>query len=140
MLTASANTREHSSTDHKVGVLRGRLQSASHQCKQGARKKTVDAADPVGQPSAREAAKDGSEVVHADNASLVRLVGHRAVGQTNAHLLDIPGGGIDASHDALVIALEEDGDEGEGLDGDVELARRQPLPDCEIAHGGYLTS
>ena len=65
---------------------------------------------------------------HADDTTLFGLIGDCTVGQANVHLLHIVGRCVDASHDTLVVPLKEDSDQGEDLDGNVELRRRQLLP------------
>lgn len=63
-----------------------------------------------------------------DNPTLGGCLGHGPIRQTDADFLDVVGRGIDASHDTLVISLEEDGDERKGLDSNIELGWRELLP------------
>lgn len=56
----------------------------------------------------------------------------RAVGRSNANSGVIVGRGVDAAHDTLVIALEEDADKRERLDGDVEPSWGELSPCAEI--------
>jgi hypothetical protein len=51
-----------------------------------------------------------------------------SVWETNANFLHVVGGGVHAAHHTLVIALEEDGNERKGLDGNIKLLGRQSLP------------
>lgn len=63
-----------------------------------------------------------------------------AIGQADTHLRDISRRGIHAAHDTLVISFEENANEREGLDSEVELSRREPLPEGSVAHGRWLGS
>ena len=65
----------------------------------------------------------------------MNFVCHGAVGQADTNLSDIAWRSINSTHNALIVAFEENADEGEGLDGDVELRRRQPLPESGVPHG-----
>ena len=71
---------------------------------------------------------------HTDNTTLLSLVGNCAICTADVHFSHIVWRGIDASHDTLIIALEEDGDEREDLDGDVELGCGQLLPYSQVRH------
>ena len=71
---------------------------------------------------------------HTDNPTHLRFVGDGAILTANVYLSYVIWRGIDASHDALVVPFEEDSDQREDLDGDVELRRRQLLPQCLVSH------
>ena len=61
---------------------------------------------------------------YTDDTSLCGGLGHCPVRETNANLLNVTWGRIDASHHSLVVPFKEDSNEREGLDRDVELSRR----------------
>ena len=67
----------------------------------------------------------------------MRGIRHLAVELANAHLGQVGWRAIDTTHNSLVIALEEDRDEGEYLNRDVQLARRQALPKRSVPHDLY---
>lgn len=74
----------------------------------------LDPADLVADPAAAEAAKQGAEVVHGDDAALQQAVGDDGllgdgVDVAEAHQVDVVLGVVDAAHHALVVAEEEDG-------------------------------
>jgi len=71
---------------------------------------------------------------NANNAALGRGLRHCAIWQSDAHFLHVSWGRINPSHDTLIISLEEDGNKGEGLNGNVQLGRRQPLPKGSKSH------
>ena len=96
----------------------------------------IDPPYPVRGPPSSEASKDTAKVVHRNDAALMNSVGDMAIWQADADLADVARGGVHASHNTLVISFEKDADQGEGLDGDIELAWRQPLPESGVAHGG----
>lgn len=69
-----------------------------------------------------------------DNTTLFCCLGHSSISETDADFCNVSGRGIDASHHTLVVSLKENGDERKCLDGDVELRRRQPFPECFETH------
>ena len=101
----------------------GSLQSTPHESEDGADEKAIDATNSISQPATCKAAKNAPQIIDTYQAPLVCCVSHGAVGSANANLGDIGGRCIDASHDALIISLKKDGDEGEDLDRGIELAR-----------------
>ena len=98
------------------------------------RSSPIDAANSIGSPAASKTPNNTTQVIHRDDSSLMDFVRDSAIWETNANLLDIPWGSVDAAHDTLVIALEENANQGKSLDGDIECSRREPLPNCRVAH------
>lgn len=70
------------------------------------------ATESVPDLTADEAAKHGAEVVDGHDASLLGGVGHDAVG-ADAHKVNVASGTVDAAHDTLVVAFENQGNGGE---------------------------
>lgn len=76
------------------------------------------------------------ETYNGNNASLMSRINHITLSiGLKADSTQIATGCIDATHDTLIVTLEEDGDEGECLYSEVELTRRKPLPESGVAHG-----
>lgn len=132
-----SNPRDHSGDQDKVGRLRGRLQGTSDTSKDGADEDTIDSTDPIRQPTSGKTSKDGSQVVDGNDTTLMEFIGDDAVG-TDTNRVDIVGRGVDASHDTLIIAFEENGDQGEDLNSDGEVARAKALPKLGARRGEHL--
>ncbi len=96
------------------------MESTADQGEHRSVEQSVDSPDPVCEPSTCEAAHDSSEVVNGDDATLVSGVCDLPIWGSDSYFGDIVGRGVDASHDTLVIALEEDGYERECLNGNVK--------------------
>jgi hypothetical protein len=103
------------------------LQGTSDTSKDGADEDTIDTTDAIGQPTSGKASKDGSQIIDGNDAALVEDIGNDAI-RTDTDGVDIVGRGVDASHYTLIIAFEEDGDQGEDLNSDGEVARAKALP------------
>lgn len=121
----------------EVARLRSSLQGATYESKDGTNEEPVDTPDPICRPTTSKTTHNTTEVVNGNNASLVDIVRHLAVRQANADLFDVLGGGIDTTHDTLVVSLEEYADERKCLDGDIQLGRGQALPKRGVAHGDW---
>lgn len=134
VLTTGANPCHDSGADHKVRILGCSLQRPASKREQRASEQAIDPSDPVGKPTAAEAPEDRAQIIYTDDAALVGGVGDRPICPTDANLCHVGWRGVDTAHDTLVIALEEDRDERENLDGHVQLTRRKPRPYRPVSH------
>ena len=123
------------------------MEGTTNESENGTEKDSINSPDSVCNPATNKAADDGTKIVlqplsdkvgyrqehkertyYADNTSLFCSLGDCSISEADANLLNISWRCVHTSHDSLVVALEEDSDEGKGLDGDVDLRRREPLP------------
>lgn len=94
----------------------------------------IDTTDSIGCPTSSEAAEYATKIVDRYDAALVDSIRYCAIRQSDPDFLDIVGRRIHASHNTLIIAFEEDTDQGERLDSDVQLCWRQLLPEGGVTH------
>lgn len=139
----------------EIARLRRALKGATDQGEDRSQEQSIDATQAVRDLTASKAADDGTQVVlcdcrlvnaapHAamiasthngDDAALMGHVNDVALGigpKTDG--LKVTAGRVDAAHDTLVIALEEDCYQGKCLDSNVQLGRRKPFPESGVAH------
>lgn len=81
----------------------------------------VYTANSIRCPAPGKASRNTTHVVHRDDTSLMKSIRDSAVGEPNADPFNISWRGVDTAHNTLVIAFEEDANEGECLYGGVEL-------------------
>lgn len=81
----------------------------------------IHTANPIRRPSPKKATRNATQIIHRDDASLMKSICDSAIGEPNTDCFNVSWRGVDTAHDTLVIALEEYADEGEGLYGEIEL-------------------
>lgn len=157
---AGADAVEDARAEHPVCVLRGGLQGGGEDAPDAGEADGGDAAVAVAHPAAEEAAGEGAgEVVDCDLCDVLVKLSVLAVaekGRTHnstlqqrlvynddalflipvpeAHNLGVVAGGVDAAHEALVVAKEEDGEAGDEADGVEEGALVERVGDVVLAH------
>lgn len=133
-LTSSTHASDDSCHQDEVRTLRSALQGTADKSKERPYKQPVYTADTICQPTSCETAKDGSEIVHTDDTAFVCGIGHSTIWEADTHCFNIARGGVDASHDPLIITFEEDRNQREDLNSNIELRWRQSLPQRLITH------
>ena len=98
-------------TNGHARILRSSLKSTADQSQYAAEDDGLFAPESVPDLAADEAAEHGAEVVDRNDASLLGGVGHDAVG-ADPHQVNVARGAVDAAHDALVVAFEDQGHGG----------------------------
>jgi hypothetical protein len=134
-------------TENHPGVVLGRaLQGGAKDGPGGSKSNSLDSANLVTGPAAQEGAEQRTKIVDRDDAALEQAVcddgGVLSVddfGVAEAHGFDIVLGVVHSAHHALIITKEEDGQGGETVDGDQELALLEGMGNIPflylVAHG-----
>lgn len=106
---SNTDTASDSGTDSHITVLRACLQRATEEREHASEDNSLLPAILVSERATKKATKHGSEVVHSNEATLLRCVRYDAVG-ADTDGLDVAGRAVDKAHHALVVALEDEGD------------------------------
>lgn len=134
-------------TENHPGVVLGRaLQGGAKNCPGSTKSNCLDSANLVSGPATHEGADQRAEIVDGDDAALEQAVcddgGVLSIddfGIPEAHGVDVVLGVVHSAHHSLIITKEEDGEGGETVDGDEELALLERMGNVPflnlVAHG-----
>ena len=91
------------------------MQCTAKQGKHAPKDDSLPSSELVTEPSTDEAAEHGTEIVHCDQASLLSGVCDFTV-RADADSLDVSRRAVHEAHDALIVALEDQGEGGEEIE------------------------
>lgn len=126
-------------------ILRRALQTRTQNRPKSTSRNRLDSPHPITEPPTKQTTAQRAQVINRDNPALQQRIGDDRCGLSTLHLgvpelhqLDVVLGVVHAGHHALVIAEEEDGQRGDAVDCNEELALLELVDDIprgdSVAH------